>query len=1200
MKRFVIFSFLWLSVLPLQADHLRLLEKERIVLADDKSVVVEFEMVWNNSWRNTYSYDAVYIFGKYRSADVTEWNHILFDDTPDIQIAGQGFRIEPVNGGRGLFLFRESEGSGESVATVRLKWNIAGNPKNPLDIKSFEAGKVYTSIQGIEMVYVPTAPFYAGDGGSSDCFANPDFGILPAEYDIIGTNSNFAYTGSTTALAAMPADRLDHGYWNANDRHDWSGVGKESWWRVDFKEPKHILYFGVSGFPDTSPNPAIPATDWYLEGSQNASQWDTLWSGGPEYWSQSYHTYPIQQAIRVTKPGSYRYYRIRVKDNQREQYWNNVQIANVGMTETDLSVLETRPILMDGSRNRFPQGYPAGYEGMYVMKYELTQEQYVVFLNQLNRSAQYSRTVGGVLDGINEGEFVFGDNRKQPSHRNGIVVQKKGGDSGSAYVFACNLNTGNYSNNLDDGQTVACNYLTPADMLAYADWCGLRPLNELEYEKMSRASYPYYPKSGELAFGLLTADYGQDIAFEGTEDESFATGQINAGGKLDGPARVGAFTKSGQKRQQEGVSFWGISDLSGNLAEIYYNAEIYGRQFKANLQGDGQLNEFGSTDIGIDVWPREVTAFGVRGGSYRSGLSELAVSDRRNADRYFTSLDERKPEVGFRLGYTVPQTKLDIELTLENGLSSGNTVVYDTVCDGSDYTVRCSVLEGMSPCHYIWYCSRDQGNSWQWLEAESKPVLRLNHLNQGINRDALEEFRYKCRVLTSNGYGESGGVGICAGNGDRVDRLSDTLRPCMESKGLTVQTVLPARFEWECLDNGRRLAAQTETPFQSHYAVATADFQKDGEPLSGSYTVTLKIEMAGRCKMQQQFKICAVPQTVNPFLQLRDTIVYSRDDYQIPHRWSGRDAQKWTIVNRERGTLTVDEFGKMEGLSTTLVNHIVVEAVCRDVPDKVYQKILHEPVREVKYTGSVQPMNFVPGDYIVECWGAQGGTMQLGYTGVGGRGGYAKGELSLSKSYPLYLYVGGQGQGYNGSTNHYGGWNGGGTCYAGASGGGGATDIKLIEGGTENSAALYSRIIVAGGGGGSNDYQNGGYGGGVTGGTGACGSGSPGTGGTQTNGGGGWLSGSLGIGAGAVSSYSDGGAGGGGYYGGGKANGSGCAGGGGSGFVSGMPGCNAIGKNGVHTNQPDHYSGLIFKNPKLENGLQTGHGKIVITVLENN
>lgn len=40
------------------------------------------------------------------------------------------------------------------------------------------------------------------------------------------------------------------------------------------------------------------------------------------------------------------------------------------------------------------------------MKYELTQEQYVSFLNQLPRPAQYERTIGGYLDKLSEGDYV--------------------------------------------------------------------------------------------------------------------------------------------------------------------------------------------------------------------------------------------------------------------------------------------------------------------------------------------------------------------------------------------------------------------------------------------------------------------------------------------------------------------------------------------------------------------------------------------------------------------------------------------------------------------------------------------------------------------------------------------------------------------------------------------------------------------------
>lgn len=333
------------------ADNLRIDREMRIVAVSSDFAELEVKLSWSNSWRNSYNYDAVYLFGKYRTADVPEWYHLFFDGTPEAHVVGTDYQVAPGNGGRGLFLFRTGAGQGTSEVTLRLKWNFTENKSFPLTAAVLNGGNVLLSLQGLEMVYLPTASFYAGDGISANCFSDSDFGILPAEDDIIGTNPNFIYTGSTTALANAPADRLDDGYWDAADRHDWSGVGKESWWRVDFKTPKRILYFGVSGFPDTSPNPAIPASEWYFEGSLNATVWDTLWNGGPEYWSQSFHTYPIQRAIKVSRPGDYRYYRVRVKDNCREAYWNNVYIANVGMTERDLGEKNPQPFLLNGFRS---------------------------------------------------------------------------------------------------------------------------------------------------------------------------------------------------------------------------------------------------------------------------------------------------------------------------------------------------------------------------------------------------------------------------------------------------------------------------------------------------------------------------------------------------------------------------------------------------------------------------------------------------------------------------------------------------------------------------------------------------------------------------------------------------------------------------------------------------------------------------------
>src|SRR5690606_25028833 len=220
------------------------------------------------------------------------------------------------------------------------------------------------------------------------------------------------------------------------------------------------------------------------------------------------------------------------------------------------------------------------------------------------------------------------------------------------------------------------------------------------------------------------------------------------------------------------------------------------------------------------------------------------------------------------------------------------------------------------------------------------------------------------------------------------------------------------------------------------------------------------------------------------------------------------------------------------------------------------------------YTGSVQTVTLPAGNYEIEMWGANGG----GTTGanananvpkLGGIGGYAKGNMTLTTSTSVNIYVGGKGAtealnvagGFNGGGN-----SGGGTGVSGVCGsGGGASDIRI------GGNALTDRQIVAGGGGaagyqecnGSPNVITGGHGGGLTG-------GSPipanyvnriGHGGTQTAGGAAGSDvtyavpspGTFGLGGdgGVTSSSSGNGAGGGGgWYGGGAgSNGFYCAGG---------------------------------------------------------
>ena len=148
--------------------------------------------------------------------------------------------------------------------------------------------------------------------------------------------------------------------------------------------------------------------------------------------------------------------------------------------------------------------------------------------------------------------------------------------------------------------------------------------------------------------------------------------------------------------------------------------------------------------------------------------------------------------------------------------------------------------------------------------------------------------------------------------------------------------------------------------------------------------------------------------------------------------------------------------------------------------------------KDFDYTGGVQSIELPKGKYKLQCWGAQGGTSNGSSNGVGSKGGYSEGALTLTETTTLFVFVGGQGSRGSSSSLVNGGWNGGGASvgrsYYNNGGeygesypacGGGATDICTVSsdmsysnGRTNRSnASLLSRIIVAGGGGGGSYYK---------------------------------------------------------------------------------------------------------------------------------
>ena len=284
----------------------------------------------------------------------------------------------------------------------------------------------------------------------------------------------------------------------------------------------------------------------------------------------------------------------------------------------------------DSLSQPIPMSFPKGYQGFYLMKYELTQAQYRDFLNTLTFEQQQARTA-------TDPSAAVGTAAMMPSsiagHRNGLVLASPGISGGLPARYACDGNLdGNY-NQADDGSDWACSYLNWADLCAYLDWAGLRPLTELEFEKACRG--PIFPKAREFAWGTSQSIDANTLVNPGLGDERVAEmASANAGlashGYLgpQGPLRVGFGGNDSSSRLQLGAGYYGAAELSGNLWELCVRIHPLGLGFLGEA-GDGSLNLQGEADQ--TDWPAASGAIH-RGGAHNSGIigdfRDLAISDR--------------------------------------------------------------------------------------------------------------------------------------------------------------------------------------------------------------------------------------------------------------------------------------------------------------------------------------------------------------------------------------------------------------------------------------------------------------------------------------------------------------------------------------------------------------------------------------------
>lgn len=246
---------------------------------------------------------------------------------------------------------------------------------------------------------------------------------------------------------------------------------------------------------------------------------------------------------------------------------SELQPIEIGPDQGKLYYHSRQAIYQGDQIGVIPGSFPKGYQAFYIMKYETSQGQYAQFLNSISSTATQSR--------VNFGGKGYDQYRGTLKSENGKYVASS--------------------------PTRPCNYFSWDDACAYADWAGLRPVSELEFEKACRGtSKPInheYPWNSNNKNKLMRV--------------------VNSEGDLVWLQGISEADLTDNNREYYGASFYWVMDLAGSLWERCITiGDSTGRSFQGT-HGDGVLSNFGYA-TNAD-WPKgstETAGFGFRGGGY--------------------------------------------------------------------------------------------------------------------------------------------------------------------------------------------------------------------------------------------------------------------------------------------------------------------------------------------------------------------------------------------------------------------------------------------------------------------------------------------------------------------------------------------------------------------------------------------------------
>lgn len=293
-----------------------------------------------------------------------------------------------------------------------------------------------------------------------------------------------------------------------------------------------------------------------------------------------------------------------ISANRFYAYNNN---ANAYQVTSEAAIL-TNTLSVVNTVVTVNSAFPKAYSEFYCMKYEVSQGQYCDFLNTVSSNEANNRYE--VRDAW-----------------------------GSHFALVGGVYTTNYPNS-------AAGYISMIDLISYLDWACLRPMNDIEYEKVCRG--PNMPISGDYPWGTaIAADFinattinGAAAANDGTMRATTTNANINCGavavtnysraGYNYGPMDVGIFAREGNEtRITSGGTYYGVMDMAGSVAEqtvSTYNM----RNLFTGAWGDGNLTASGAQNAWVYTYPSYTTT--AKGGSFSQSVTNMKTIYARISD----------------------------------------------------------------------------------------------------------------------------------------------------------------------------------------------------------------------------------------------------------------------------------------------------------------------------------------------------------------------------------------------------------------------------------------------------------------------------------------------------------------------------------------------------------------------------------------